>query len=342
MKKRSALIVAPGRGTYNKDELGYLRRYHPHQRGMFDRFDEQRVAKGQTTLKDLDGADRFSLATMTRGDNASALIYACAYADFTSISEAFEIVAVSGNSMGWYIALACAGALSADDGFRLVNTMGTLMQESLIGGQMIYPFVDEEWRPIPGKREALLAMTRTIPGLELSIDLGGMIVFGGDEEALEAAEHALEPVGGRFPMRLANHAAFHTRMQNPVAERGRRELSLALFDQPAIPLVDGRGHAWFPKATDVEALYKYTLGHQVVEPYNFSASVKNAVREFAPDVIIVLGPGTTLGGSVAQSLIQIDWRGLSSKQAFIDRQAEDPLVLSMGMPAQRMVVTPNQ
>ena len=39
--------------------------------------------------------------------------------------------------------MACAGALDPMGGLQVVNTMGTLMQDHLIGGQTIYPFVDE-------------------------------------------------------------------------------------------------------------------------------------------------------------------------------------------------------
>jgi hypothetical protein len=50
--------------------------------------------------------------------------------------------------MGWYTALAVAGALSFDDGFRLVQTMSILQkesQESHGGGQILYPLVDDHW-----------------------------------------------------------------------------------------------------------------------------------------------------------------------------------------------------
>jgi len=39
----------------------------------------------------------------------------------------------------------------------------------------------------------------------------------------------------------------------------------------------------------------------VVEPYDFTAAIRSAAREFAPDYFIVPGPGTTLGGAVAQA-----------------------------------------
>ena len=335
MTRRSAVVICPGRGTYNREELGYLVRYHPDRARLFDRFDAQRRAAGQDSIRALDGAETFAAGRFTRGDNASALIYACAYADFLSIDrEAYDIVAVTGNSMGWYIALACGGALDADGGFEVVNTMGTLMQDTLIGGQVLYPFVDDNWREIPGRRAELASLTTSIDGLYRSIDLGGMIVFAGEEAALQALEARLPPLD-RFPMRLVNHAAFHTPLQAPVAEQGRGRLPPTLFRQPEFALVDGRGHTWLPMAADLTSLWDYTLGTQVTETYDFTAAVRNSVREFVPDVLIILGPGRTLGGAVAQVLIAEAWGGLRSKSDFIERQAHDPLVLAMGIDEQR-------
>lgn len=338
MARKTALVVAPGRGTYNKTELGYLRNFHGARATLIADFDAERAAKGQETISALDGAERYSAAKLTRGDNASGLIYACAYADFLAIDqEAFDIVAVTGNSMGWYTALACAGALTPQGGFTVVNVMGTLMHEALIGGQTLYPFVDDEWQEIPGKRAELLGLIDAIPGLHLSIDLGGMIVFGGNVESLKEAERRLAPVGGRFPLRLTNHAAFHTHLQEPVSGRGKAALPASLFAQPERPLIDGRGTIWFPKSSDLAALWDYTLGHQVTEPYDFTAAITTGIREFAPDVIIILGPGTTLGGAVAQTLIARGWRGLTSKSGFLMQQARDPVVLSLGIEEQRAV-----
>src|SRR5579859_7295242 len=109
---KTAVVICPGRGVYNKAELGYLTRHHAGRREMFAAFDRQRGEMGQETLAALDGAPSFSMATHTRGDNASALIYAGSLADFLAIDRnKIDIVAVTGNSMGWYSALACGGAL---------------------------------------------------------------------------------------------------------------------------------------------------------------------------------------------------------------------------------------
>ena len=331
MTKETVLVVCPGRGTYNKDELGYLGRHHADKADLIEQFDDQRRTAGRRSLRDLDGAERFVMAEHTRGDMASPLIYACAYADWLSIDrDRFDIVAVTGNSMGWYIALACAGAASAEDGFRIVDTMGALMQDALIGGQIIYPFIDNDWQEIPGRREELLSLTNDITDLHLSILLGGMILFGGTSDALARVERRLPTVQERFPMRLPNHAAFHTPLMAPIALQGQAALSPNLFAPPAIPLIDGRGHAWLPRATNTSSLRDYTLGHQVVEPYDFTAALRTGLREFAPNRVLVLGPGATLIGAVAQCLIADGWYGLHSKTDFTDRQAVDPVIVAMG------------
>lgn len=338
-----AVVVCPGRGTYNKTELGYLQRHFPDS-ALLAEFDEQRRGAGQASLSELDGAERFSVAQHTRGDNASALIFAATLGDFLSIDrEQIDIVAVTGNSMGWYSALACAGALAPKDGFRVANTMGTSMQRALIGGQLIYPFVGDDWRAQPERRSELLAIVDGIAArdgheLYLSIDLGGMLVLAGNEAGLAAFESRVEPLEQRFPMRLANHAAFHTPLMAPVAEQGRGQLPADLFRNPDLPLIDGRGAIWWPGASDREALHAYTLGTQVVETYDFTRAITIAAREFAPDLFIITGPGTTLGGAVAQSLILAEWRGMAGKEDFKALQAREPLLASMGMAEQRQTI----
>ncbi|MBY6082117.1 ACP S-malonyltransferase [Ruegeria arenilitoris] len=337
---RTAVVICPGRGTYNKPELGYLHRHHAGRMEMFREFDAIRAETGQEAVTALDGASRFSVSKYSRGDVASPLIYAAALADAQALAEDIEVVAVTGNSMGWYIALAAAGALSPENGFRAVNTMGTLMQTHLIGGQLVYPFTGDDWRDDPARKAELLAEVARIDALPehdlaLSIDLGGMLVLAGNEAGLKAIEAAQPVVQERFPMRLANHAAFHTRLQAPVAQEGRRQLPATLFTQPDLPMIDGRGKIWWPGATDTGALWEYTLGHQVTEPYDFTRAVQTAAREFAPDLFIVTGPGATLGGAVAQSMALANWRGMSDKQSFQALQAQDPFLIALGREDQR-------
>ncbi len=340
MKKR-ALVIAPGRGTYNKPELGYLSRHHSDKSELIATLDNYRAVKGQTTISDLDGRDTYAIKEHTRGDNASPLIYGCAYADFLSINrDAYDIVGVTGNSMGWYIALACAGALSFDHALDLINTMGGLMQDSLIGGQLIYPFIDQDWRMQHDQKLHLLGLIDEINAQEgctlaVSIMLGGMLVYGGNQAALDALKDKLPPLEDRFPLILPNHAAFHTHLQKPIAAKAQQIFDADMFENPKLPLIDGRGHVWRPHATQDSAIFDYTLGHQVYEYYDFTAAVQVSVKEYAPDCLIILGPGTTLGGAVAQSLIDINWEGIDSKAAFSDRQKAAPYIIAMGIDEQR-------
>ncbi len=337
-----AVLICPGRGTYNKPELGYLGRHHVVH-PLLETFDDLRRAEGQTPVTELDGAERFSNATHTVGDAASPLIYAASYLDRQALAEDIELVAVTGNSMGWYIALAAAGALNAEGGFTIVNTMGRLMQEASIGGQLVYPCTGPDWRVDPARRAGLLETVRQIDAgdavLRLSIDLGGMLVLAGDEAGLTEFEASVPRLDGRFPMRLPHHAAFHTDLQEPVAEQGRAALPQSLFSQPKLPMIDGRGAIWWPGATDPTALHDYTLGHQVTQTYDFTRAVQIAAREFAPDMFIITGPGNTLGGAVAQSLVACGWHGMHNKAAFTARQSEAPILVSMGLDEQRAIVT---
>lgn len=333
--KKTAAIICPGRGTYNKEELGYLRRYHADKSAFIQGLDAYRQKKGQPLISALDAAETFSRQDHVRGDNASPLIYACAYADFLSIDHSkIDIVAVTGNSMGWYIALACAGALTPEGGMDVVNTMGTLMQEHQTGGQVIYSFVDDNWQEIPGKREQLIRLTHDISDLYVSIELGGMIVFAGTDEALKTLMTKLEPQG-RFPLRLPGHGAYHTAIMEPIAAKGRARLTADLFHAPSIPLIDGRGAIWSKYATDPAEIYDYTLGHQVTKTYDFTRAVQVTLKEFAPDILIIPGPGNTLGGAVAQSALFIDWHGTQTKETFTAHQKTCPYLLSMGLEEQR-------
>jgi acyl transferase domain-containing protein len=221
--------------------------------------------------------------------------------------------------------------------------MGLNSQTHGPGGQILLQVVDDDWRPVPGLRENLLALVADIavrPGhaLALSIDLAGMLVLAGNEKGLATLLAEAPPTPGRDPLRLAGHGPFHTPLMFGSADKAQAELPASLFGPPAIPMVDGRGHIWRRFASDPAAIRDYSFGHQILAPYDFALSVQVAVREYAPDVLILPGPGDTLGGAIAQALIGIGWQGLASKADFAARQASDPILLSMARPEQRALV----
>jgi hypothetical protein len=144
---------------------------------------------------------------------------------------------------------------------------------------------------------------------------------------------------GRAPLKLLNHGPFHSPLMQASSKLAMAQLPAAWFGSPDVPMVDGRGRIWRPFAVNAESLWRYTFVTQILETYDFTRALQVAVREYAPDKIILLGPGDTLGGAIAQALIAIEWRGLKSKQDFQDAQAGDPILLSMGREDQRALVT---
>ncbi|HYN46893.1 MAG TPA: ACP S-malonyltransferase [Allosphingosinicella sp.] len=344
-EKQAALVICPGRGTYGKAELGYLKRLHADKAGLLETVDRLRSERGQPTISELDGAERFSAATHTRGDIASPLIFTASYADFLAIDRSrYDIAAIAGNSMGWYTSLACAGAVSLEHGFSIVDAMGENSQAGEPGGQILLQVVDEEWREVPGLRETLLGVVETInnrPGcaLYVSIDLGGMMVFAGDDSGLDALLAEAPSTPGREPLRLVNHGPFHSPLMQAASDRAGASLLAAWFAGPALPMIDGRGHVWRRFASNPEALHHYTFATQILETYHFTRAVQVATLEYAPDRIILLGPGDTLGGAIAQALIAIEWRGLRAKRDFQEMQSSSPVLLSMGREDQRALVT---
>ena len=320
-EKLSALVICPGRGTYGKAELGYLHRLHADKTELIATVDALRAERGQPTISELDGAERFSPALHTRGDIASPVIFTCSYADLRAIDRSrFDIAAVTGNSMGWYSTLAVAGAVDLEHGFSIIDAMGENSQQGEPGGQMLFTLVDR------------------IDGLYVSINLGGMLILAGTEEALKAALAAAPAGPGREPLRLVNHGPFHSPLMQASSDRAM-QLPADWFGGPTLPMIDGRGQIWRPHASNAEALRRYTFGTQILEPYDFTRAVQVGVKEYAPDRLILLGPGDTLGGAIAQALIAIRWRGMESKQDFQAMQASDsPLLLSMGREEQRALV----
>jgi malonyl CoA-acyl carrier protein transacylase len=341
------VVVCPGRGTYTKEELGYLKRHRPKIDSFVGAIDSFLQKRGEPTVSELDHAERFSLKTHTPGEYASTLIYACSAADFYGIDqERYEIVAITGNSMGWYTALALAGALRGDHATELIHSMGSMMKDGVIGGQLIYPVTDDQWRMDPSQIELVeqcIADTNKLEGLtaQISIHFGGYLIIGGNEAGLKHLMKALPPKEERYPFILVNHAAFHTELMHETSERAFATLGAELFSRSEIPLIDGRGKIWQPYSTDLEALRQYTLGHQVFEPYDFSQAMTTALREFGPEKVVLLGPGATSGGAIGQVMIDLHWKELHSKEEFLALQKKEPFLVSMGREDQQTLVAGN-
>ena len=339
MTKKTALVVCPGRGTYNKAELGYITQHLKHA-ALLNQFDAVRAERALPTVSELDQQSVFSRTLHLKAENAAALIFAAGLNDYQCIDpQQFDVVAITGNSMGWYTALGCAGVLTPEKGMHLVSDMAMLTADGA-GAQFIYPVIDDNWQPDSNRHALVDAQLKRHQGeLFMSIVYGGYAVIAGTTNAVKAAMAELPPCDERFPLLLPGHAAFHTSMMQQASDKALTMWPYTQFSKPQVPLIDGRGHIWPALGADLPQLQQYTLNHQVCQTYDFSLALQVAVKEFAPDHIILLGPGASLGGAVAQSLIQVNWRGLTSKDDFTQAQQADlPYLLSMGLAQQRELI----
>ncbi|RUO76119.1 malonyl CoA-ACP transacylase [Idiomarina seosinensis] len=335
--KPTAVVVCPGRGGYNKPELGSIFRHHEKQKPLIDKWDARRDALGTATVSQLDQADKFDFNWHRQADNAAALIYAAGYLDFNAIRDDYNIVAVTGNSMGWYTALACAGVWDAEHAMDIVTDMAVNTAEAE-GAQLIYPLVDENWVWHAPYQQAITDVLKQHQGkLFESIRYGGYILLSGTQAAIAAAAKDLPVIEQRFPMILPGHAAFHSSLMQAASDRALKKWSVKQFQQPKTPLIDGRGFCWQLPGIDLDAIRQYTFQHQVTETYDFTRALQVAIHEFAPDHLILLGPGNSLGGAAGQVASMLNWQGITNKSSFNNIQKSDtrgtpmPPIVSLGI-----------
>lgn len=344
-ERKRIVAVCPGRGTYSKETMGHLVQAKGSRKEVVGQLDDWRATEGWATLSELDAMQKFKPAIHTKGENAAALIFANAKLDFMDLLESqHEIVAVIGNSMGWYLALTFAEVVPFSVGYQIVQNMGSMLKDGLIGGQIIYPIADDQWRVDRQKVELVESLLKEgqFRGFEIhhSIKLGGYRVLAGSDEGIDFLLKEL-PKDGDFPFQLINHGAFHTPLMRAASQAGLKRFRQEDFCKPLFPLIDGRGQIYSPYSASTKELYHYTFQNQVTETYDFSLSLKLALREFAPDHLVLLGPGGTLGGAIGQSLIQERWQGIASKEDFQSRQSEHPLLISLNQPEQRSLLLGN-
>ena len=329
-----AAVAFPGRGSYGPTSLGSLRADHPWVR----RADELRAAAGLEPLAAIDRADRFDPELHLRPSNGWPLVFLCSLLDAERIADDHEVVVVVASSTGWYTALVASGALGFDDGFRVVQEMAAAAEAPLEGpsrpAELIYPLTDEAWRPAPGQLDGLRGALGGVDGdAALAVDLGAFAVVAGTTDGIETVAARLPRVSTpdrTFPLRLASADAWHTPLRAKAVERAAEGLGDLAWDRPNVTLVDGRGVRFTPWSTDPTELAELSLRGQGATTYDFATSLRVALREYAPDVVLLPGPGGSLGAACAQVAVAEGYRGIRSRSEFEAAQAGPaPLLLSM-------------
>ena len=208
-----------------------------------------------------------------------------------TMGEEFDPSMVAGHSLGEFSALVAAGALSFEDGLRLVSARAHAMQKAC----EMKPSTMASVLALPD--EKVEEICRGIDGVVVCANYNcpGQLVISGEVEAIDAACEQLLAAGAKRAMKLKVGGAFHS----PCMEPARTELAEAIerteINAPRVPVyqnVDARPH------TD-PAEIKANLIAQLTAPVRWTQSVQNMIADGATE-FIELGPGKVLQGLVGK------------------------------------------
>ena len=198
---------------------------------------------------------------------------------------------VAGHSLGEFSALTAAGALSFEDGLKLVAARAMAMQKAC----EIKPSTMAAVLALPD--EKVEEICESVPGIVVCANYNcpGPIVISGETEAIDAACEKLLEAGAKRALKLKVGGAFHS----PCMEPARAELAEAIarteIHTPICPVyqnVDAQPH------TDPEEI-KANLVAQLTAPVRWTQTVKNMIADGATEFVEV-GPGKVLQGLVAK------------------------------------------
>jgi [acyl-carrier-protein] S-malonyltransferase len=203
-----------------------------------------------------------------------------------------DVTAVAGHSLGEYTALVAAGAVSDDEGARLVTERGEAMQHAA------------EIRP--GTMAAVLGLESD--GVDAACEgvdeawvandnAPGQVVIAGTAAGVEEAGSRAKELGAKRVMALPVGGAFHTPLMSAAQDRLDAALRTARFRPPSTPVVanvDAVAHG------DDEG-WRTRLGDQLCQPVRWRESLL-ALRALGVRHFIELGPGTELSGMVKRTV----------------------------------------
>lgn len=206
-----------------------------------------------------------------------------------TLGESFQPDMTAGHSLGEFSALVAAGALSFEDGLRLVYARAMAMQKACEAEPStmaaILGLADEK------VEEVLSGIDETV--VPANYNSPGQLVISGSVKGIEVACEQLKAAGAKRALPLKVGGAFHS----PLMEPARVELAAAInatnFNTPVCPVyqnVSGKPN------TD-PAQIRENLIAQLTAPVRWTQSVQNMVAGGASHFVEV-GPGTVLQGLV--------------------------------------------
>jgi len=278
-------FVFPGQGAQFPGMGKDLYEQNPEARAMFDKADE--ILGFSITDLMFNGTDED--LRQTKVTQPAIFLHSVALAK--SLGKEFTPSMTAGHSLGEFSALVAAGALSFEDGLKLVAARAMAMQKacelkpSTMAAVLALP--DEKVEEICDSVDGVVVCA--------NYNCPGQIVISGEMDAIDqACAKALE-AGAKRALKLKVGGAFHS----PCMEPARAELAAAIeateFSTPICPVyqnVDAKPH------TD-PAEIKANLVAQLTAPVRWTQSVKNMIADGATE-FVELGPGKVLQGLVAK------------------------------------------
>ena len=221
------------------------------------------------------------------------------------MGDKMEASMMAGHSLGEFSALVVAGALSFEDGLRLVAARANAMQKACEAnpGMMaaIIGLPDEKVEEVC--QEVSDGGKTVVPA---NYNCPGQLVISGENEGIMEACDKLKAAGAKRALPLKVGGAFHSPLMQPAKDELQAAIERTTFSDPKCPVyqnVDGKAHE---DAADI----KRNLIAQLTSPVRWTLSVQNMIAAGADD-FTECGPGKALQGMIARIDRNVNAHGLA-------------------------------
>lgn len=209
--------------------------------------------------------------------------------------------ALAGFSLGEISALAFSGAVSLEDGFKLVCRRGELMQEASNAADSamvaVVKLPPEKVEELAGQFDQVYPVNYNSPA---------QTVCAGLSSSMDGFKAAVKAAGGRaLPLKVSG--AFHSPFMSSAAKGLAEVLAPMEFGTPSCPLYSNVTAQPYE-----EGQFKDLLSRQVENPVRWQTIVENMIAA-GVDTFIEVGPGKTLAGLIGK--INSDVRALNVEDA---------------------------
>lgn len=201
---------------------------------------------------------------------------------------------VAGHSLGEFSALVASGALSFEDGLRLVSARAFAMQKACeINPSTMAAVLGLD----DNKVEEICSQ---IDGVVVAANYNcpGQLVISGKKDDVAKACELMKEAGAKRALPLQVGGGFHSPCMQPAKEELEKAIRATVFSKPVCPVyqnVDGKPY------TDVENI-KNNLIAQLTSPVRWTQTVRNMAADGATE-FVELGPGTVLQGLIKKILV---------------------------------------